>query len=94
MCIIAIHRCILFAGPTSLNASASTNFGVGDGPIVANVACSGNEVQLMDCVFNIIHGCVHDDDVTLICTATGTGKDMDSNYSYNIILLYRSKKVW
>ena len=74
-----LSKIYILAGPTSL--AASTNFGVGDGPIVARVACSGTEVQVMDCVFNITHGCVHDDDVTLRCTATGTGK--------NILLILR-----
>ena len=62
------------AGVAALTAE-NTTFGEGDGPIIANVACSGTEVQLTDCVFNIIHGCVHDDDVALSCMATGTGKN-------------------
>ena len=57
---------------------------MGDGPIIAKVACSGTEVQVMDCVFNVTHGCVHDDDVTLRCTATGTG---NQEYSINFEML-------
>ena len=63
---------LLPQGSTAL--VANTTFGEGDGPIVANVACSGSENELMDCPFNITHGCVHEDDMALRCTATSTGK--------------------
>ena len=53
---------------------ANTTFGQGDGPIVANVACSGTQNTLMDCQFNTTHGCVHGNDMALRCTATGTGE--------------------
>lgn len=69
-------------GATSLAAGMS--FGVGDGPIIANVACSGTEVQLTDCVFNITHGCVHNDDVTVRCIATGSGKSKTENLPYRL----------
>ena len=53
---------------------ANTTFGQGDGPIIANVACSGTQNTLMDCQFNTTHGCVHGNDMALRCTATGTGE--------------------
>ena len=62
----------LFAGATDLVANLT--FGVGDGPIVAYVACTGTENELMDCLVNITHGCVHEDDMALRCMATSTGK--------------------
>lgn len=61
----------MFAASTPLVANAT--FGAGDGPIVANVVCNGTESQLMDCLFNITHGCVHGDDLALRCTATSSG---------------------
>ena len=73
------------AGATVL--AANTTFGERDGPIVANVACSGTEVQLTDCVFNITHGCVHDDDVALSCMATGTGKQTRSHNAFTTLLI-------
>ena len=68
---------------------ANTTFGQGDGPIVANVACNGTEDQLMDCLFNITHGCVHGNDMALRCTATSTGKSIlqivqGTYYPYNL----------
>ena len=74
-CVIFVNFvdiiCILLAGTTPL--FANTTFGQGDGPIVTNVACNGTEVQLMDCLFNITHNCVHEYDMALRCTATSTG---------------------
>ena len=72
MVCVTVYYAALLIGATPL--AANTTFGVGDGPIIANVACSGTEVQLMDCVFNITHGCVHEDDLALRCTAMGTGE--------------------
>ena len=63
---------LLLAGATDLVANLT--FGQGDGPIVAYVACSGTENELMDCLVNTTHGCVHEDDMALRCTATSTGK--------------------
>ena len=60
-----------FAGASAL--VANTTFGTGDGPIVANVACSGTENELMGCLVNTTHGCIHEDDLALRCTATNTG---------------------
>ena len=62
---------VLLAGSTAL--VANTTFGQGDGPIVASVACSGTENELVDCQFNTTHGCVHGNDMALRCTATGSG---------------------
>ena len=76
MCYIPL----LFAGATTLTTNST--FGEGDGPIIANVACSGTEVQLMDCLFNITHGCVHTDDVTLRCSATDIGKIVYCNITH------------
>ena len=67
-----ILNIMLFAGATDLVANLT--FGQGDGPIVANVACSGTENELMDCLVNTTHGCDHEDDMALRCTATGTGE--------------------
>ena len=76
---------VLSVGATTL--AANTTFGEGDGPIVANVACSGTEVQLTDCIFNITHGCVHDDDVALSCMATGTGKQTSGHNTLTTLLI-------
>ena len=68
-----MSQSICIAGSTAL--VANTTFGQGDGPIVANVACSGTEGQLMNCTwFNTTHGCVHGNDMALRCTATATGE--------------------
>jgi hypothetical protein len=53
---------------------ANTTFGQGDGPIVANIACSGTENELLDCLVNFTHGCAHENDLALRCTATSTSK--------------------
>ena len=79
-CSSCMSMCVvLLTGATPL--VANTTFGQGDGPIVANVACNGTEDQLMDCLFNITHGCVHGSDMALRCTATGTGKILFQYYS-------------
>ena len=43
-------------------------YGQGDGPIIANIACNGTEDHLLNCLFNINHGCVHDNDIVLRCS--------------------------
>ena len=63
---------VFFTDATPL--AANTTFGQGDGPIVANVACNGTEDELMNCLFNITHGCVHGNDMALSCTATNTSE--------------------
>ena len=86
MCVTVL----MFAGATAL--AANTNFGEGDGPIIANVVCSGTEAQLTDCVFNITHGCAHNDDVALSCVPTGAGKQtIDLLIDLGVTLLYYNR---
>ena len=63
----------MFAVTTPVDANAT--FGLGDGPIIANVVCNGTEDLLMDCLFNLTHGCGHSSDLAVTCTATSTGKE-------------------
>ena len=73
--VCIMHYCIvcvvLLTGAVPL--VANTTFGQGEGPIVASGACNGTEDQLMDCLYNITHGCVHGNDMAVRCTATATG---------------------
>ena len=53
---------------TGAVAYGSAYFGFGSGPIVLdNVACTGNESSLFDCVYSPTHNCVHFEDAGVSC---------------------------
>ena len=56
---------IIFTGAV---AYRSAYFGLGSDPIVLNnVACTGNESSLFDCVYSPAHNCVHFEDAGVSC---------------------------
>ena len=49
-------------------AYGSAFFGAGTGPIVLDdVQCSGNETNLLNCIFNSNHNCFHFEDAGVMC---------------------------
>ncbi len=51
---------------------AQANYGQGGGPIVMDdVACTGNETMLMDCIFTANHNCGHNEDAGVRCINAG-----------------------
>ena len=46
----------------------SSTFWHTNGPILLDeIVCSGGEVSLLECEYDTVHKCVHDNDVAIIC---------------------------
>ena len=46
----------------------SSTFWPKNGPILLDkIVCSGEEVALLECEYDTVHRCVHDNDVAIIC---------------------------
>ncbi|XP_030840612.1 deleted in malignant brain tumors 1 protein-like isoform X2 [Strongylocentrotus purpuratus] len=54
--------------PHALEASGSSRFGPGTGPIhVDDIACTGTEQSLFECRFSSTHNCAHVEDAGVVC---------------------------
>nr|KAG5695140.1 hypothetical protein BaRGS_017239 [Batillaria attramentaria] len=45
--------------------------------LMDNVACTGTENRLLDCIYSSTHNCNHNEDVALMCYVTGADCDFE-----------------
>ena len=64
---------------TGATARTGGSYGQGTGPIhLDDVACTGTEMRLTDCMFNSMANCQHSEDAGVTCSAQcklGEGKE-------------------
>ena len=71
--------------PHALEASGSSRFGPGTGPIhVDDIACTGTEQSLFECRFSSTHNCAHVEDAGVVCNQEGKSTlPIDNNNNKN-----------